>query len=178
MWWTVGAVILVACATPAQPQGMSEGLPHVVEQLADADPLVRELLEDGVVTPDEYERAVYAVVTCMEEAGFVVAEIEVDSRPGHEYRRVGYAGVEPGRVEELERTEIDCVLRYLDLVESIANQQNGLTEEEHEDLYRRIAVCMRELGVELAADTREAVVEAGAGFEAARAHDECYERER
>jgi hypothetical protein len=179
MWWAVSAAVLAACTNPAQPQETSEGLPpQVVEQLADADPLVREILGDGVVTSDEYERAFYAMVTCVEEAGFVVEEAEVDSRPGHESRRVGYAGVEPGRVEELEQTEADCVLRYLDLVESIVNQQSRLSEEEYEDLYRRIAVCMRELGIELAADTREAVVEAGADFEAARAHDECYERER
>lgn len=79
----------------AQGDGLtisSDRLPNILEA---ASPGERPLLEDGVLTADEYRGAVEGSIGCIESAGFSIVHF-ADTTPGLFYEEVRLSSRQPG----------------------------------------------------------------------------------
>jgi len=130
------SLILSLCFTVLGVLGCSEagetnGSPSLDPDLdnADHDQLQRDILEDRVVTGDEYERAVLALISCLRGAGVQVTD--PTPAPGGIYRYLYTSGSQdPRRVDQLY---LQCYQRTLAAVERAWAEAHAPSEQELSD---------------------------------------------
>lgn len=64
-----GLVLFAACSSGDSPGGSNDLPQYIVDELKNASDFEREILKDGVVTADEYEKAVMETLRCLDEHG-------------------------------------------------------------------------------------------------------------
>jgi hypothetical protein len=114
--------------------------------LDSANDFTREIIEDGLVTAEEYERAVFRTVQCMDEAGVEHTEPEFkeyrfESR--WEYSIVGGIG------SAADNAYIECRDAYQSAVSAIWAVQNEPTEAEKQMATEEHLACAREAGIDV-----------------------------
>jgi hypothetical protein len=146
--------------------------PVIMEEIAQAEGLLADILVDFWVTDAELEQAFWAAVSCMEAAGVEVrADIDWPARSFN----VGFGPfLTPEADLAAQAIVAECQATNFDLALRVSGRQNRLSEQEYVDLFRRIAECLRERGFPVPFDTAESVFEATADGEAALAYGECY----
>lgn len=107
------------------------------------------LLEDGELSFGEYESAVRATVACLEGEGIWVSDVELDGDQ-FAYTFGGSASVDEQEV--VEETYERCYSQYQSTVDLAWVVQNAPSEEESQAIRNEIAVCLRELGLEVGED--------------------------
>lgn len=115
--------------------------------LQSANDFTREIIEDGVVTAEEYERAVFRTIQCMDEAGIehtepVFKEYRFNSR--WEYSVVGGIG------SEANDLYAECYDDYERAAASIWSAQNVPSEEEQQMVDEEYLACVQEAGLDVA----------------------------
>lgn len=70
---------LTACGSDGGGSGTPELPPYVVAVWEDASEFQQEILADGTVTPEEYERAVFAALQCLDDAGILHSQPVLDA---------------------------------------------------------------------------------------------------
>lgn len=144
-----GMVMVAACGDgdANDLSGEYEIPPGLLEQhLEDASEFQRELIEDGIITFADYERAVYATVACLEERGVDV--VEGPELTGRNVYQFTYAADdrEQGPVVYWECYEEHQVV--IDRVWAGTGQENP-TEEELEEARAALEACLRGAGIDL-----------------------------
>lgn len=117
----------------------------------------REVFSDGVVTFEEYRRAVASMIACMERAGFAVegpfgypddARAPIVIAPGEDpSHRLTYAVVATG--DDSLRTGVmeGCEMRWLYRVEYVWLAKHAPSEADIEAWLQRAADCARTYGL-------------------------------
>lgn len=144
----VGLFVLAGCSAPAEPEITELDVDAIAAETSDFQ---RGILEDGVVLPEEYERAVLAQRECVTAAGASAGEIE--SRGNNELSFDWE--IEAPSQEELDSitSEADsCVEEYVDAVGSVWAYQQLLTPEERSERRPEVVACLQTAGIELADD--------------------------
>jgi hypothetical protein len=90
------------------------------------DPLQAEVLADGEVTPSEMERALLAVVSCVEAAGFAAELTEFSPADGYAFRTHNEASQDDAASQALDR----CQQAFLSEIDEPFRLQHGPTQEE------------------------------------------------
>lgn len=106
----------------------------------------KELLRDGTVTASEYESAILAYRTCVEDTGATPSEIYA---VGNNEQTFDYQVV-AANDQELVQINADaeaCVSEYFDDVGSVWAYQQLLSPAEVEDLRPAVIECLRGAGV-------------------------------
>jgi len=154
----VGVVLIVAAActrtdgtTPPdlefQRQIQAARDRELSAALTDAPPEQKEILRDGVVTFDEYERAVLATIACLRDAGVEV----IDIRPSDDGTSIDftYGGVPDEGADALEEVFNRCWDRHVSYVADLYSIQNARSPSETAEHVRQAARCMRAAGMEV-----------------------------
>lgn len=141
------ALLVAGCST-AREQGT---LPDYVRAELDAglSDFQRAILEDGVVTPAEYEQAVLATLSCLDAEGIPHSE-PVLQQSGPSAPRWDYT-VGPWPIEEDERFSAiyrRCLDEYQRAVASAWSHQEGPTESEMQALRQKAVECFRRYGLD------------------------------
>jgi len=130
--------------------GCSGNLPDVPTDTATTSPASGDFqakaLEDGVVTEAEYEEAVIAFLTCVEDAGFAAHGPVWDERN----RRFAFT-VTVGIDNDtgLAESEMDrCGLEYLDQIVSVWDEQVRPTPNEYARQFDAFKECLISEGIE------------------------------
>ncbi|MGK2965104.1 MAG: hypothetical protein ACSLFM_05815 [Tepidiformaceae bacterium] len=103
----------------------------------------RDILSDGVVTEAEYERAVFATIQCLDEAG--IPHTDPEWKEGLDRRTLGFvigpytAGMDP---ETYDR----CYNEFQREVDSAWATQNAPTEDERQEREAVAVACVQERG--------------------------------
>lgn len=120
--WAWSAIVLAAlasgCAAPFTPPL------DVAEIAAEASPYQQDVLEDGRVTPEEYELAVVAFRDCVEAAGAepgAIVDIG-DGEQGFDYEITAASDAEARRIE---RRADACLLDYYSDIGRVWVSQRG-----------------------------------------------------
>ncbi len=152
--WRIVIVLLTAlsaCAAPepntpvadeALPPGIFESIP----------PQQQDPLADRVVTFDEYEAAVFAVASCLRDAGVRTLEPSLDENRLFAYYEYGFSAVDDPEGEIHDA----CYDRYLSLIDVVWVTQN---ESDTGDLrsaeLEKLKDCLRSVGLDVAPDAGE-----------------------
>lgn len=127
--------------------------------LQSANDFTREIIEDGVVTPEEYERAVFRTMQCMDDAGVehtepVFKEFRFESR--WEYSIVGGIG------SAADNAYIECYDEFEASVKNVWNEQQRISEEESQMVAEEHLECVREAGIDVASTAElSAIIKTG-----------------
>lgn len=124
-------------------QGCGEQGDAVVDPLVGASEFQRELLEDGLLTDSEYERAGLGLVECLRAGGVVVANPEFGAQ-GFSFSTRDPL---PSGQAEFDRVFDACYEEYFSLVEFAWADQTAPSEEEEATFYRYVAECLGDNGV-------------------------------
>lgn len=116
-------------------------LPKAIDQASEFE---REILEDGVVTAHENERAQEAYLECLEAAGLRLISVEVDD-DGILQSLTYQSGADPSEAVAQQRIELECQARFYSLVEAgwLAVVMGGDSDEAY---LARISRCLRARG--------------------------------
>lgn len=103
-----------------------------------------EILSDGMVDFDEYERATLAAMQCYHDAGFDVVGPITDSLG---FLTFSYGGVrDPNELQD-RLADLSCEMTYLDLVSAAYSAVNAPTASEVSERTLAYAACLEEEGV-------------------------------
>ena len=142
-------IVVAAALTLAACGGASAGQTRDVPEFQSA------ILDDGEITPSEYDYAVAATMVCTEQAGArVVRKDREDGRLGFEY---GGTATEP-EMQPLIEAYNDCYEKYLIEVDRRWAEQYRLTAGEIYDQHVRFVQCAEALGLVEAAEITPARV--------------------
>ncbi len=114
--------------------------------VAQADGLQAEILSDGVVTVDEFERSFLASIQCMEDQGLSV-EYTFDAE-AVAWSMEAIAPTEDA-LDELDKIQQECMAEYQDTVQAVFSFQNRPSAEQLETEARKLASCLREYGYDV-----------------------------
>lgn len=146
----IGTALLIAaslagCGSEAAVQGESE--------LADVSAFQQELLTDGVTYP-EFERAILATMTCIEDKGISVWGPFPDQ--GGKSLSFDYGGLPEGASEsELQAQDESanaCIEEYMSVVSAVYAQSILPSETELQQRESDRRACAREMGYETPED--------------------------
>ncbi|WP_149085540.1 MULTISPECIES: hypothetical protein [Microbacterium] len=150
----LGALALAGCAAEAPVTELD-----VSEIAADTTPFQAKILEDGMVSPAEYERALLSQRDCVVSAGGDAGEI-VDignGEKGFEYSVT--ASTEQERLK-LEAATEACARDYIEDIGLVWGFQNLPSQEDLDDMRPQVAACLRGVGIEVDDDfTRDTLKE-------------------
>jgi len=134
------AVVLASCSSGDAEISAREPLPEGLSAFQ------REMLEDGEVTFDEYERAVLAAMQCLRDAGIRTAG--PDLVDGRFYTFDFAEGDDPARTDDVLA---GCEEEYLSEVEWAWSEASRTPQddERHEQFYGGVADCLRRNGVDI-----------------------------
>lgn len=162
---TVGCGWIDGALGGSEPEAERSLIERILTEPLPADPgpdvggpaLEVEVFADGVVTFDEYERAVYAAIECMRAEGFVI-------EGPHRYPDALFVTVGPGwdpsllftfaarDVDDDDRwTEVSdrCQAQWSYRIEQVWLEQNAPSEAEVQAWLDRAWTCLRERGAQL-----------------------------
>jgi hypothetical protein len=132
------AALITSCsesrdAAPVGPGGDLSGISESQQAV----------LEDGVVTPAEYEAAGLGFIACLRESGITVVDVEF-GRNG-----MSFVTRDPLRSEqrEFDRSFEACRLEHFSAIELAWAEQNAPTEAEQVAFYRAVADCLLNEGI-------------------------------
>jgi len=106
----------------------------------------RDILADGTVTFDEYERAVLETISCTRAAGVDVGDLQLDdSGIFYDYR------IYPRNMSDDEALAIhdECYSKNLSVVNLVWAEQNELSGTQREAELARVKSCLRDAGVDV-----------------------------
>lgn len=140
-------VFLAACAwtpSPTPPTYADEWKSLLPKALGEASEFERELLEDGIVTAEENERAQAAYIDCLEAAGLNLISVEIDDNGLLESLAYGSSANRSEAIAR-ERIELECQAEFYSLVEAgwFAVVRGGDSDEAY---LARISRCLRGRG--------------------------------
>ena len=109
----------------------------------------QQILADGKVTFDEYERAVLAMVACAKEAGFAPQEEPKPDRRGVYYLSFAQdlAGADEARREEASNAIRQCYRTYFTTVQDAFRRQVAPSESELQRARNDLGACLRDNGI-------------------------------
>ena len=112
------------------------------QSIASSSQFQRELLSDGRLTYEEYERAVLATVQCVKDNGIEIAK-EIHSAPG---KRIAFEFVGGTTEDERARASAvyeDCYREFEETVDLVWAEQNAPDEKTLELARDALAQCLR-----------------------------------
>jgi hypothetical protein len=168
------ACVFAACGGSDESSPADVGQQRISDQelqvlLQSANDFTREIIEDGLVTAEEYERAVFRTIQCMDEAGVehtepVFTEYRFDTR--WEYSVVGGIG------SATNDLYTQCHEDYERDVALVWSAQEAMTESEQQMVDEEYLACVKETGIDVATlDELSALQAAGTLTEADRAEN-------
>jgi hypothetical protein len=139
-------ILLAACAfqPSATPQTYADEFASILPAtIGQASRFERDILEDGLVTAEENERAQGAYIDCLEEGGVRVVSAEVDDKGVLESLAYG-SGDHADRANQ-DRVERECRAEFYSLVE--AGWVAAVSATDSDEAYlARISSCLRARG--------------------------------
>jgi len=133
----IAVFALESCSSTAAPSDTTEKI-----QTSDYQ---AKILEDSVVTEAEYEQAMIADLTCIEQAGFAVRGPQWGGSPRHLLRTIRVAEADQ---QAFDAAAIWCDSEYLDDVESQWQEQQRPSPEEYSSRMHEYIACLSDLGVQ------------------------------
>lgn len=145
----ISAALLLLCllATACSGDAAEPGSGAVAGDEA-ASGFQADILEDGEVTFGEFEAAVAAYSSCLEELGVAVEAEYSDTNESFDYTFTLPGGDVGAALEAPEA--VACHEEYVSRVELVWADQVGPSAEEDRAFYEAIAACMRAQGFEVA----------------------------
>ncbi len=165
----LAGLALAACAGETPESPLPADLARALESTSEFQ---REILKDGNVTHEEYERAVYATVQCMRDGG-----IRISQEPYETWRgQLDFAWETRNEEEDAlsARVHEECRAEHNDLVSIQYFYQVRPTEKERAEARIALIECLRSAGVQLSSDPtgeefRALATTANASFRTCRA---------
>jgi hypothetical protein len=143
----VVAVALTASLTACRGAEQRGELPeYVSSELETASQFERAIISDGEVTAAEYERAVLATLSCMDEHGLSHSEAIFNDQASRWDYQIG-----PWTEEEDAENYalfLDCWENHEQGVESVWVNQNAPSEANLQQIREAILMCLREHGLQ------------------------------
>lgn len=140
LWFFVVPLLFGACGPDAMTAADGSTGPI---RTSDVSEFQAEILRDGLVDPAEYERAVYATVECLRDAGVVVSDPAWT--PDGRFFMYTYLSEEPNGPAVVANDT--CFALYLSEVQTVHTEQTKPTEEELRVQAAEYAACLRSEGV-------------------------------
>ncbi len=137
----------------------------VTELLEDVPTFQRVILEDGEVTPAEYEKAVLATMACVADAGYDVVPPRLDEQTGALY--FFYESVVDDDGIDLADQEYEgCYDEYQERVDTLYFFNAARVVDQRDISLEDIAQCLRAAGIEDVPDvpSAEYISEVAASF--------------
>jgi len=145
--------LLVGCTASRTPAADQEAVgapsPGVTAVGVDAqrDPLQDELLADGAVSTAEMERALLAVVTCVQQSGHSAELVEFNEDGGGQFQTSGATTEEADAAEAaLDR----CRAEILSDVQPAYNLEHAPSEQEIQEHREKVVDCLVGMGHDVA----------------------------
>lgn len=132
-----------ACGSSEKPKGSAA----VRAQAAHASEFERAMLEDGFVSPEEYERAVLATLQCLGEHGIVHSDptLHTTQKQSRWQFTYTYPLEEKEKFEQIAR---DCEHEFEDDILAGLALQEEPSEQELVEMQRQVISCLHDRGVE------------------------------
>jgi len=170
----VGVLFLTSCSSAESP---TETAPLDVQKIAaDASEYQAQLLEDGVVSPEEYEQATLAHRQCVAESGAKPGEIYtiLDNQLTFDWE---VEAPDTAAVEKISAVADACFTEFKDAVGAVWAEQNLLSPAEREALKPQVIECLNADGFEIADDASyDEIVGAVSGRTSDKVGSACVEQ--
>lgn len=135
---------LTGCS-PSAPSAQTDPL-DIGAILDDTTPFQRDILDDGVVTAAEFERALLARRECVSEAGATPGEI-YEGRNGELTFDYDITADNDEELQSIQSQADACLADYFSDVGSVWAYQRLLSPEEREAMRPRALACLDEAGL-------------------------------
>jgi hypothetical protein len=143
----VAAVVLAVSLIACRGAELRGELPeYVSSELESASEFEREIIGDGKVTAAEYERAVFATLSCLDDHGLPHSEAIFNDEASRWDYQIG-----PWTEEEDAENYalfLDCWENHEQGVESVWVNQNAPSEANLQQIREAILMCLREHGLQ------------------------------
>ncbi|WP_157521029.1 hypothetical protein [Microbacterium sp. Leaf159] len=136
-------LVVVGCSGSEQPPPLD--VDSLVESTSEYQ---KPLLEDGVVSADEYEQSLLAYRTCVEDAGATPSEI-YEAGNGEKAFDYQVFAVDDEDLERINALAEECLPEYFQDVGKVWAYQQLLSPEELQDLRPDVAECLRGVGIDV-----------------------------
>lgn len=151
----VAALAVPACGGGGRTQGDKEAKSLASERYKTTSDFQKPMLEDGVVTFAEYERATLAEIDCIKKA---LPSVRVDGpnptqsdHPTLEYTLEVVGDIPAEQEADFEKSQAECHATYLSDVGAVWATQDIPSEEERKTLLASLRDCLVDAGVDLPA---------------------------
>ena len=161
---TVGTILALTAATRTTAQANDEGQSSTPSQaqpipakempvrMANASEFEQALIADGVVTPDEYNKAVVAAWNCTVERTASIGGVTVNPLVTMNGRAQfgGHSATTREAIDAANEAHLGCVREYLDDVSAASASGGGYARVQ--PAWNFIAQCMAQQGAEVPAE--------------------------
>ncbi len=150
----VVALVSTACSSSsAEVDTNDDAATAAAKYLEVTSDFQKEMLSDGVVSDAEYERANLAVIACIEDSGFIHAQMMEGAGKLKRGVSASWQGSDDPATDEELRAQADtiqteCLEEYWRAVDHVYRKQAKPTEAERVKLLEELVECFRKLGVD------------------------------